>query len=243
MAAGEYVLGTLDPVDEASFRRALAADGPLRAEVYAWQDRLLAMTRLAAAADPSPALWRRIDAAITDVDATRAAAPAPSPAVRAPVRARSGAGTTVPWWERLGLWQAISTVAVAACLVMAVLLVDRGPTLPRGTQYIALLQAPDSRATGWIVQLQGGTLRLSAVGEVGTIPAGRAWQFWTKPEGAAAPTSLGLLRAGEVLELPLSALPAAGPRQLFEITLEPESGSPTGRPTGPILFVGSTTAL
>ena len=32
-------------------------------------------------------------------------------------------------------------------------------------------------------------------------------------------------------------------RQLFEITLEPENGSPTGRPTGPILYVGRTVAL
>jgi anti-sigma-K factor RskA len=28
--------------------------------------------------------------------------------------------------------------------------------------------------------------------------------------------------------------------QLFEITLEPSSGSPTGRPTGPVLFKGNT---
>jgi anti-sigma-K factor RskA len=27
--------------------------------------------------------------------------------------------------------------------------------------------------------------------------------------------------------------------QLFEITLEPEGGSPNGRPTGPILFKGN----
>jgi anti-sigma-K factor RskA len=35
--------------------------------------------------------------------------------------------------------------------------------------------------------------------------------------------------------------PPPGPDQLFEITLEPAGGSPTGRPTGPILFKGNTT--
>ena len=81
------------------------------------------------------------------------------------------------------------------------------------------------------------------MGDVGSVPAGRAWQFWTKPEGAAGPTSLGLVRAGQTLEVPVQRLPAVGARQLFEITLEPEAGSPTGRPTGPILYVGSTVAL
>jgi anti-sigma-K factor RskA len=31
-----------------------------------------------------------------------------------------------------------------------------------------------------------------------------------------------------------------GTDQLFEITLEPRSGSPTGRPTGPIIAKGLT---
>jgi anti-sigma-K factor RskA len=41
----------------------------------------------------------------------------------------------------------------------------------------------------------------------------------------------------------VSRLPALGPQQLFEITLEPDGGSPIDRPTGPILFVGSTVAI
>jgi anti-sigma-K factor RskA len=28
------------------------------------------------------------------------------------------------------------------------------------------------------------------------------------------------------------------PDQLFELTLEPRSGSPTGRPTGPVRYIG-----
>ena len=73
-----------------------------------------------------------------------------------------------------------------------------------------------------------------------TVPAGKTLQFWTEPEGAAAPTSLGLVQAGQTVDLPATMLPAVESRQLFEITLEPEGGSPIGRPTGPILFVGRT---
>jgi anti-sigma-K factor RskA len=75
------------------------------------------------------------------------------------------------------------------------------------------------------------------------VPPGKALQFWTKAEGAAGPTSLGLVRAGQVTELPVATLPTLEARQLFELTLEPETGSPIGRPTGPILFVGRSVRL
>ena len=81
------------------------------------------------------------------------------------------------------------------------------------------------------------------VADTGPVPAGRSLQFWTKPQGAAGPTSLGLVRAGQSVSLPASRLPGVGPQQLFEITLEPENSSPLDRPTGPILYVGRTVAL
>jgi anti-sigma-K factor RskA len=91
--------------------------------------------------------------------------------------------------------------------------------------------------------LRSDKLRLVPTAAATAAPAGRSLQFWTKAESATAPTSLGLVQAGQTLELPLSRLPAAEARQLFEITLEPEGGSTVGRPTGPILFVGRTVAL
>ena len=35
-------------------------------------------------------------------------------------------GRITPWWQRLGLWQGLSALALAACLVMSVMLIDRG---------------------------------------------------------------------------------------------------------------------
>ena len=45
---------------------------------------------------------------------------------------------------------------------------------------------------------------------------------------------------GAQVALDLKDLTAPRVDQLFEITLEPASGSPTGRPTGPVLFKGTT---
>ncbi len=245
-AAAEYVLGTLDAEDRAAVDVALEHDTALRAEVYAWQDRLLALSTRAAPVDPAASSWSRIEAAI---DA--AAARQPAPGVAAGVGARETRGTLPPgasaparqgWWQRLGLWQGISAAAVAASLLLSVMLLTR-PLEPTGARYVAVLQSPTNQATGWVVEVQvGGKLRLVPVGTPDPVPAGRALQFWTKPEGAAGPTSLGLVQAGRAIELPVSRLPAVDARQLFEITLEPEGGSTIGRPTGPILYLGRTVA-
>jgi anti-sigma-K factor RskA len=50
--------------------------------------------------------------------------------------------------------------------------------------------------------------------------------------------SLGLVKPGQTLSLPLDRLPPLSPNQLFELTLEDPSGSPTGKPTGPIQAIG-----
>lgn len=224
-AAGEYVLGTLSAEDHAAIAAALPQDAALRADVYAWQDRLLALSARAAAAEPIPAQWTRITLALDGL--------APP---------RTVASARAPGWQGLRFWQGLSGAAVAASLVMALRLFAPAAEGPR---YLAVLQSPDERhAAGWIVEVQAGNkLRLLPVGDAPPVPPGRALQFWTKAQGAAGPTSLGLVRAGQTVEMPASRLPAVGAQQLFEITLEPEAGSPIGRPTGPILFVGRTVAL
>lgn len=223
-AAGEYVLGTLNAEDGAQFEVAMAQDRALLAQVYDWQDRLVALSSAAAPVAPRSHLWSRIEATLS-----ARAAPKGQAAPR--------------WWQRLSYWQALSAAAVAASFALAVILVQQRPEGPPGVRYVAVLQNPDSNAPGWVVELQRDTLRLRPVGDTRAVPAGRSLQFWTKPPGAAGPTSLGLVRAGETVELPLSRLPGIGQQVLFEITLEPEGGSTLGRPTGPILYVGRTVAL
>jgi len=227
--AGEYVLGTLDADTQHALEQALPVDAAWRAAVFAWQDRLLPLSARAESVLPSAGLWPRIEGALHD--ATAPAPPRPRPAAQRPDA----------WWQGLWAWRALAGAAVAVALVLGTLLfVAERPE----ERYLAVLQSPDSKATGWVVEVSaGGTLRLVPVGAPAAVPAGRAWQFWTKPEGASGPTSLGLVNAGQTLQLPASQLPGVGARQLFEITLEPEGGSPIGRPTGPILYVGTTVRL
>lgn len=223
-AAGEYVLGTLNSTDRVQFEAAMEQDRALLALVYDWQDRLLALSREAAPVAPGSQLWARIETAL----GTRG----------------EPKGQSVPrWWQRLSYWQVLSGAAVAASIALTVLLVQQRPSGSADVRYVAVLQSPVGSTAGWVVELQQEKLRLRPVGDAAVVPGGRSLQFWTKPPGAAAPTSLGLIQAGETVELPLSQLPGTGQQVLFEITLEPEGGSTIDRPTGPILYVGRTIAM
>jgi anti-sigma-K factor RskA len=76
------------------------------------------------------------------------------------------------------------------------------------------------------------------------VPAGRVLEIWTLWDRARGPVSLGTLASARSVPLRLDHLPRTSRDQLFEITLEPAGGSPTGRPTGPILMKGTaSTAL
>ena len=231
VAAAEYVLGTLDDAERESFLTQMAGDPGLAAEVGYWQDRLLGLAARIEPLEPSGGVWHRIDASLQFHGGGRPAVPAreytPSVAPRSPTR----------WWNRLGFWRGLSGLAVAASLLLASLLVLREVEAPQ-TRYVAVLQSPDRQA-GWIVQAADREpVKLIPLGDPGPIPPDRSWQFWTKGKDAAAPTSLGLLPPGGATEIPRSRLPELGDEQLFEITLEPAAGSPTGRPTGPVLFLG-----
>ncbi|MBH1987075.1 MAG: RNA polymerase subunit sigma-70, partial [Burkholderiales bacterium] len=57
--AGEYVLGTLGAEEKRTMDAALATDTALRGEVYAWQDRLLGLTRRLPPVAVPPGLWPR----------------------------------------------------------------------------------------------------------------------------------------------------------------------------------------
>lgn len=129
---------------------------------------------------------------------------------------------------------------LTASALLAALLLTSTPELAN-VQYLAVLQAPDSGAN-WIVEVDASRVRLRPLSPV-TVSSGKSIQFWTMPEGAAGPTSLGLVPSDRPSEVQLSRLPGVTPNQLFEVTLEPQAGSPLNRPTGPILAAGKAVRL
>ncbi len=219
--AAEYVIGTLTAAEHIEVAQALARDAGLQEDVYFWQDKLLAMTRMLAPVEPSPAVWSRIEHSLSLAKAGHSAVAAQ------------------PWWEGLTFWRFGAAFASVLAVVLALQLRPVDAPVP-ATRYLAVLQSPDKQDAGWIVEASvGGKLRLIPLGKT-TVAPQKALQFWTKAQGASGPTSLGLVPPDRVTEIDVASLPTLEREQLFELTLEPETGSPIGRPTGPILYLGRT---
>ena len=220
--AAEYALGTADARLAAAIAAALPTDAALRAAVEAWEARLAPLTALATPESPPPDLWARIEARIAPL-ASSPAPPASSPVLRG----------NIPWWRA---WAIGATLAAAGFAALAVL-----PRAPE-TRYMTVL-VTDRSQPAWLAQADSsGRLSISTVaamdGSRPTTPEGRVMQLWGLAPGDPGPTSLGLLprEPGRIVIDTPALRPRAG--MLIEITLEPPGGSPIGRPTGPILFIG-----
>ena len=79
--------------------------------------------------------------------------------------------------------------------------------------------------------------------EEGAVPDGRDYEIWWLENEQAQPISLGLLpRSGAIsFAMPTGTEPSAGP--LIALTDEPQGGSPTGLPTGPVIGIAPLTTL
>ena len=68
----------------------------------------------------------------------------------------------------------------------------------------------------------------------------RVLELWWAPE-KGKPSSLGLIRADGVTVLPRGRLPGGLKGSGIDhmaVSVEPPGGSPTGQPTGPVVFYG-----
>lgn len=226
--ASEYVLGTLSTARRRDVEQRLSTDAALQAAVRRWQELLLPLASLAEPVEPSAQLWHRID---------RSVAALPKPASPA-ARHTPTAGGATGWWSSVRLWRGLAGTGFAAAAVLATLLVTRLGAPTPAPQYLVVLVAPQDKAPGWVIQANARReLSLIPLGQT-VVPAEKSLQFWTKGDNWTGPVSLGLVKPGQTIQVPLDKLPPLQPNQLFELTLEPANGSPIGKPTGPIQFIG-----
>ncbi len=226
--ASDYVLGTLSTARRSEVEQRLPVDAALHAAVLRWQELLLPLALLAEPAEPSARLWPRIEGSVAGL---------PKPVAQS-ARARPAASGALGWWSSVRLWRGLAGTGFAAVAVLATLLVTRLGAPTPAPQYLVVLVAPQDKAPGWVIQA-GARRELSLIplGQT-VVPAEKSLQFWTKGENWTGPVSLGLVKPGQTIQVPLDKLPPLQPNQLFELTLEPANGSPIGKPTGPIQFIG-----
>lgn len=232
--AAEYVLGLLEPEELRRAEALLERDEAFRAGIEAWRTHFAALDATAQPLATSDALWSRIEAGLAmDTTAETISAARATPLVVPDVRASFRA-----LWANLPFWRLAGLTGAAASLALAVGLGLIG-SRPAPPILVAVLVTEANRPAAIVNAFADGHAELVSLEQI-AVPPGRALQIWTLWDRARGPVSLGLLDQARTVQLGITGIPRPGPNQLFEITLEPETGSPTGRPTGPILMKGLT---
>jgi len=220
--AGEYVLGLLEGSAKLEAERRLASDAAFAREVEGWRVRFAAFDDAAEPHAAGDELWRKIEAGM--------------PAASARPKASPSAWTL--FWNNLAALRATALGASLAALLLAVGLGFAIRAASQQPMMVAVL-LDGNRAGAVVHAFADGRVVLVPITSI-NVPPGRALEVWTLPSRERGPVSVGLMNQARTLPLSLKDLPPPGPDQLFEITLEPATGSPTGRPTGPVLFKGNT---
>jgi len=253
--AGEYVMGLVEGAELAAFERRLAEDHDLARAVESWRVHLAPIDATAPLIPPSPSLWPRIEAGIIAV--AQSAQARVEPALRqwqaAGRQVEAAAGRQVgnaarqmeaagdrfaDWWNSLFVWRGAALAGALAAIILAVGLVGALDRARRQPVMVAVLLTEASVAAAVVNTFADGRVEMVPLQNI-AVPEGKALEIWTLWDRAVGPRSVGLIDRARSTPLRLDQLPL-GRDQLFEITIENATGSPTGRPTGPIVAKGTT---
>jgi anti-sigma-K factor RskA len=217
--AAQYALGTLRGRARRRFERLLERDAALRALAAGWEARLNALAEAAPAVAPPPGLWTAIERRLDAESQAGAGRPA-----------RPGL------WGSLAFWRGLGLAASAAAAALALVLLLGAPRPPALPDHLAVLADAQARPV-LVASIDGRTGRAVVTRiEDAPVPAGKDLELWQIGPGSPGPRSLGVIRGAAT---PVRLLqPATLDATALAVSLEPAGGSPTGAPTGPVLYQG-----
>jgi len=217
--AAEYVLGTLRGLARKRFERTLAEHGVARVHVREWEERLGQLAAAVPEIAPPARVWRAIEG--------RLAAERKRGVAAVPARPVGG-------WRALAL--GMSAIVAAFAVYVGVM---PGPQPEPGRSYVVVLAGTDLKPV-MLAEADPETGVLSVrILAARPVAADRSLELWGLPKDGR-PRSYGLLPASGVISLrPGTSLDSAlADISALAVSLEPRGGSPTGQPTGPVLYTG-----
>ena len=212
--AADYAIGLMPPTARKRFEHLLLDDGALRAELARWQNHLTLLTEPLVEQPVPEHVWQAVVARIEPQT------------LHVPLKR--------PFWN----WLRLGAVACSLLIVLtAGLLYNRD-----SVQYQATLLSGTAQP-GLRIEAHADYLKVQPL-ELAAVEAGRSLELWAIPvEGK--PVSLGRIPADGDGRIALSQ----SQQQLLKVpvvlavSLEPQGGSPTGQPTGPVLYQGPLATL
>ncbi|KGD64833.1 hypothetical protein Y5S_01741 [Alcanivorax nanhaiticus] len=213
--ASEYVVGTLQGAARKRFEHWMMESPRLRRQVWYWERRLEPFNNTLPKTTPPAQLWDQIEQRLF-----------PEPQA-SNVAAGQGQG--------LWFWRWSAGLAMAALLVVLIWT----PLPSQSTQGVVAVVQSEQAQPLWVMNASAAdhSLTMKALPSVATN-TGQDFELWLLLE-SGVPVSLTVLPTeGAELRIQLSNEQA---RELLKsrslaISLEPKGGSPTGQPTGPVLY-------
>ena len=227
LIAAEYVLGTL-PADEraAAALRALK-DKSLAEAIDAWSRRLGPLAEAIPPREAPATVWPEIKARIDALEEV----------LQTPEQTKT---KIIGIERRLRQWRgaAIAASALAASLMLFV--GYREVVHPPEKTLVAVLQK-DAQSPAFLVSVDLETRVLTIRAVAAEPQRGKSYELWLVNDELRTPRSLGIVgdKPFTVVHPQLAGYsPQVIEQATLAVSLEPEGGSPTGAPTGPVLFAG-----
>ena len=220
--AGEYVLGTLDADERAAVAARRLREPALDMAIRGWELRLAPLFESVPEVMPSAALFPRIESRIENNLVE------PRSAIIIDLRRR------VNFWRGA----AIAAGSIAAAFAIAIG-AQQFPPKEKTPNLVAVLQK-DAASPAFLVTVNVENRTMTVRPVAAKNESGRSYELWLVQESLGTPRSLGIIdEEGAISHPTLAAFkPEVIKSATFAVSLEPEGGSPTGQPTGPVLFAG-----
>jgi len=225
MLAAEYVLGTLPADERAAVALRARHDEPLAAAIAAWEWRLAPLNETIVPRDVPAHVWARIEARLHRIG------DAPGAAVT----------SLVGMERRLRRWRAAAVAATAIAASLVLFVGFRELTRPEPEKTLVAVLQKDAQSPAFLVSVDLEQ-KLLTIRVVAAPPhPGKSYELWLVHDDLKSPRSLGVIGEGPftVVQPKLAAYaPQTIEQATLAVSLEPEGGSPTGAPTGPVLYAG-----
>lgn len=212
--AADYAIGLMPLTARKRFESLMLDDPSLRRELAQWQESLVGLTSSLPPQEVPERVWHAI---VARIDPQQLHVPAKRP-----------------------FWNWLRLTAVACSLVVAGIL---GVIYNRDTATFNATLVATNQQPALAVQAYERYLKVEPLA-VASVEPGRSLELWAIPADGV-PVSLGVIPndgKGRV-ELSEHQRTLIGTPTTLAITLEPQGGSPSGKPTGPVLYKGKLASL
>lgn len=221
--AAEYVLGVLSVEERQALVRRIETDAGFARLIEAWEERLSSLNAGYDQVTPPASVKHALDARLFGREA--------------------GVGARPGLLQSLAFWRGLAVASLAALVIAIAIPLLRPTTTTSDARLIASL-AGDKTDVRYLAAYDASAGQIGLSHLAGDRAAGRDFELWII-KGNEPPVSLGVIPAGGSVHLAVTPAHRAliGSGALFAISLEPRGGSPTGRPTGPVVASGDLRAM